>query len=98
MPDQEVTIEVMMVLIQQERQMWLNTREVWTMRIRVAQRLAGMGLGQPDEVKIAQRELERCEAALDENDKILRELQQPERLLTAQKLLDESDKMLAKSQ
>jgi hypothetical protein len=66
----EVSTETKLQLVQQERQMWINTREVYTMRYRVMKRLK-------DEVGMenAQKELEKCETALDELDKIFVELQ-----------------------
>ena len=70
MNDQEVTTETKLVLLAQERQMWLNTREVMTMRYRVAQRIKN-----EESMKATTKELENCEAALDELDKVFQELQ-----------------------
>jgi peptidoglycan hydrolase CwlO-like protein len=65
----EVTIETKLQLINQERQMWLSAREVMTIRYRVNKRLANT-----DGLKAVEKELENCEAALDELDKIISEM------------------------
>ena len=71
MNDQEVTTETKLALLAQERQMWLNTRELMTMRYRVAKRLSN-----EETMKATTKELEICEAALDELDKVFQELQE----------------------
>ena len=71
MTDQEVPTETKLTLLAQERQMWLNTHELMTIRYRVAKRL-----NNEETVKAATKELENCEAALDELDKVFQELQE----------------------
>jgi hypothetical protein len=68
--DEEVTPEVKLAIIQQERQIWLNTREMMTIRYRVNKRI-----GNAEQLKTTEKELENCETALDELDKIFTELQ-----------------------
>ena len=71
--DKEVTTEVKLALIAQERQMWLNTREMMTIRYRVNKRI-----GNAEQLNATEKELENCETALDELDKIFTELQAKE--------------------
>jgi hypothetical protein len=71
MEQNEVTTETKMVLIQQERQLWLNTREMMTMRYRVQKRL-----NSKEGMETCEKELANCENALDELDKIMIELQE----------------------
>jgi hypothetical protein len=68
--DEEVTPEVKLAIIQQERLIWLNTREMMTIRYRVNKRI-----GNAEQLKTTEKELENCETALDELDKIFTELQ-----------------------
>jgi hypothetical protein len=70
MEQNEVTTETKMVLIQRERQLWLNTREMMTMRFRVQKRL-----NSKEGMETCEKELTNVELALDELDKILAELQ-----------------------
>lgn len=72
--EEEVTPEVKLAIIAQERQMWINTRELMTMRYRVFKRI-----GNIDQMQATQKELEGCETALDELDKIFTELQAEEK-------------------
>ena len=69
MAQEEVTVETKKLLIQQERQMWMNTRELMTIRYRVNKRM-----GNEEGMKSAEKELTNCETALDELEKILAEL------------------------
>jgi hypothetical protein len=69
--NEEVVPAVKMELIQQERQIWLNTRELWTIRHRVFKRLDNK-----EQMVTAEKELESCEKALIELDNIFLELQQ----------------------
>ena len=70
METNEVPTETKIQLIQQERQMWLNTREMMVIRHRVNKRL-----NNPEAMKSCEKELENCETAIDELSKILAELQ-----------------------
>jgi len=70
MEPKEVTTETKLAIIAQERQMWLNTREMMTIRYRVNKRI-----GNAEQLKQTEKELENCETALDEIDKIFTELQ-----------------------
>ena len=63
---EEISPEIRLQIIQQEHQMWANTREMFTIRHRVYKRL-----NDSEGIKAAEKELEKCETALDELDKIL---------------------------
>jgi hypothetical protein len=69
--EQEITPEVRMQIVAQERQMWLNTREMFTYRHRVFKRLEDKA-----QMEAVEKELEKCEKALDEIDKIFTEMQE----------------------
>ena len=68
--DEDVSNETKLTILQQERQMWLNTRELMTIRYRVNKRV--------DDKKAMEditKELTKIETALDELDKMFTELQ-----------------------
>lgn len=69
MTEETVTNEIKTQLIKQERDIWANTRELWTYRHRVYKRIDNK-----EGMKSAETELENCEKALDELDKIMAEL------------------------
>lgn len=65
----EVSKETKLILIQQERNNWLNTIEILVIRNRVNKRLKNEQAVQANE-----KELERCEIALEELDAIEKEI------------------------
>jgi len=67
---EEVAPEVKLVIIQQERTLWMNTREMMSIRYRVSKRM-----NSKEGMESAEKELTNCETALDELQKILEELQ-----------------------
>lgn len=67
---EEVAPEVKLVIIQQERTLWMNTREMMSIRYRVSKRM-----NNKEGMESAEKELTNCETALDELQKILEELQ-----------------------
>jgi len=69
MSQNSVSKEVKLALLQQERQNWLNTYEILTIRHRVNGRL-----GNKAAVDECVKEMERCELALSELEKIEKEL------------------------
>jgi len=63
-----ITNETRRQIINNEMQAWMNTQEVLIIRHRVNKRL-----GNAEQMKVVEKELENCEAALDELTKMLDE-------------------------
>jgi len=71
--DEEITLEVKRVLIEQESAMWRNTRYQLQLRHRVQR-----ALGAADMQEQIEKELEKCEKALDVLEAVLAELRNGE--------------------
>ena len=71
--DEEITLEVKRTIIEQESMMWRNTRYQLQLRHRV-----NKALGAADVLVQVEKELEKCEKALDVLDVVLSELRNGE--------------------
>ena len=71
--DEEVTLEAKQAIIEQEKIMWVNTRYQLQLRHRVQKALGGT-----DVLEQIEKELEKCEKALDVLDTVLSELRNGE--------------------
>jgi len=58
--DNDIPVEVKLALLEQEQQMWHNSRYVFEVRARVNKRI-----GNVEKVVACEKELENCEKALD---------------------------------
>lgn len=65
-----VTPEAKLLIFTDLRQQWINTRESLTMQYRVFKRI-----GDAERLKSIEKELEKCETALDELEKMFAEMQ-----------------------
>ena len=65
----DISNEITLDILKHEREMWMNSRQLLTIRYRVNKRL-----GNTEAIKAIEAELEKCEMALDELDKIGREV------------------------
>ncbi len=70
-PENQVSKDIRILIAEQERQSWLQTREQLLMRYRVNKRLNLEEL-----MKANLEELTKCETAIDEYDKIISELKE----------------------
>lgn len=66
----QVTPEAKLLIFTDLRQQWINTRESLTMQYRVFKRI-----GDAERLKSIEKELEKCETALDELEKMFAEMQ-----------------------
>lgn len=71
--DEEITLEVRRAIIEQDRNMWKNTRYQLQLRHRVQK-----ALGATDVLEQIEKELEKCEKALDVLEIVLSELRNGE--------------------
>jgi len=71
--DEEITLEVRRAIIEQDRNMWKNTRYQLQLRHRVQK-----VLGATDVLEQIEKELEKCEKALDVLEIVLSELRNGE--------------------
>lgn len=66
----QVTPEAQLAIFTDIRQQWINTRESLTIQLRVFKRLEDK-----ERIEALQKELIKCETALDELDKVFAEMQ-----------------------
>jgi hypothetical protein len=64
----DIALETQLQILRQERQMWLNTRYLAEVRLRVQRRIESGPEAEAAQIK----ELERCERAIDALDEELR--------------------------